>query len=95
MLLLAVGVVWFLYHKKGDDENNKVLKEAALDYFDKYVSVYSASSAYKITLKDLKKAETSYDLKMFEKCDDENTYVIITINNANGKVIDTEIRKKC
>lgn len=96
ILIIVIGIgVYFFISSKGDTSSDKALKDAALDYFDKYVSVYSASSAYNITLKDLKEAEEDYNLKDYEGCNEEKTYVIVTINNTNGKVIKTEIKKNC
>ena len=94
LLVLACGVGYYMYeNSKQGESDDRVLVEAALDYFDKYVSVYSGSSAYTITLKDLK--EKNYQLDKFTGCDENKTYITITIDTANGKVIETEIEKKC
>ena len=95
VFIIVIGIIFYFLNYKKTDESDKTLKKAALDYFDKYVSVYSGSFNYKITLKDLKESQNGYNLENYEKCNDENTYVIITINNINGKVEKTEIQKKC
>ena len=94
IVLIGIGGYYFITIRD-DGTKDKVLKDAALDYFDKYVSVYSGSSAYKVTLKDLNEAEEDYNLKDYEGCNEDKTYVIVTIDSVNGKVIKTEIRKKC
>ena len=85
-----------------DNNNQKVMRGAlkvpALDYFDKYVSVNSTSTSYKVTLKMLKEANQSgekYKLKPLSKCDEEKTYATITIDFSTGKVTHTDLKLNC
>ena len=94
VVLIGIGVYYFMT-TRDDGTNDKVLKTEAIDYFDKYVSVYSGTSAYNVTLKDLKESDEDYDLKDYEGCNEEKTYVIVSIDSTNGKVIKTEIKKNC
>ncbi len=93
IVLLAGSIYFFLNIGKEDNKSDKVLKEAALDYFDKYVSVYSGARAYDITLQKL--IAKDYKLEEFKNCNKEKTYVRLIIDQTNGKVIKAEIVKRC
>lgn len=94
--VLAFGI--YMWNKSNNEKLKESLKEPALDYFDKYMSVGTGTSAYAITLDDLKNANKNgenYNLKGFEKCDGQKTQAIISINYSNGEVDKVEIKLSC
>ena len=99
LLVLLVGALWF-YKVRSDSNTNlkNIMKESALDYYDKYVSANTGASAYEVSLADLKAAnEIGEDYKLDELmgCNGEKTKAIIKIDYSNGKVKDTEIKLDC
>ena len=93
VVLVVCGVGYFLFQKgNGDSLSDQAFKDAALKYFDEEVSVYSGTLAYNITLKQLK--EAGYDLKGYDRCDENKTYAVVSID-VSGKVTSTKIEKKC
>lgn len=102
IILILIASLGFCVYR-WNDSNNESLKEAmeepALDYFDKYMSVGTGASAYTVTLKELKEANSNngedYKLDIFDKCDDEKTQATIKINYANGKVDNIEVKLNC
>lgn len=101
ILLVLIALVCLGIYKWNDTNNEslkKAFREPALDYFDKYMSVGTGASAYTVTLKELKDANKNsenYDLKAFNKCDDEKTQAIIHIDYVTGEASDVEIKLSC
>lgn len=99
VILIVLGVLAFLIIDNNNQKNmKKALKAPMLDYFDKYVSVNSTATSYKVTLKMLKEANKNgekYNLKSLSKCDEDKTYATITIDFSTGKVMHTEYKLNC
>jgi len=100
VLVLIVVICFGIYSwMKGNEEKlENAIKDPALDYFDKYMSVSTGAAAYKVNLEMLKQANENgenYYLDALKKCDDKKTEVIINIDYSNGKVTGTEIKLSC
>ena len=101
ILLLVVClffVIWFWINKSNTEKLEKLMEKPVLDYFEKYVSVNSGSSAYKVTLGMLKEANQEgekYNLAKLTNCSNEKTYGIVSIDFATGKITDTKIKINC
>ena len=91
----GIGTVYYFNEKKENDELSSKISEAAISYFDKYVSVNDSKSMYKITLKMLKDTDENYDLAGFDGCDEEKTSATVFVNYKNGKAKKTEVLLNC
>ena len=92
---LVGGYLWYQNHNESLEETMAVTLE---DYFDKYMSVNTGASAYKVTLKMLKEANKNgenYELDNLADCDEDKTVATVNIDYATGEVTETTIKLEC
>ena len=78
LVVLVGGIIGFLIvDNQKNQKIDKAMKKAALDYFDKYVSVTSSSLGNRITLEELKKAPEDYNLKDLEGCNKKKHMLLL------------------
>lgn len=97
-IIVVVGALgyYFINNKANDNtELSNKIKVASADYFEKYISVNSATSIYKITLDTLENSAEEYDLSGLENCDREKTYANVTVNFKNGEAKEIEVKLSC
>lgn len=92
---LVAGYFWYQSHNKSLEGT---MTETAEDYFDKYMSVNTGASAYKVTLKMLKDANKNgenYELDNLADCDENKTVATVNIDYATGEVTETTVKLEC
>ncbi len=98
VVVLALAGGYIFMNKQNDTNLEKDLKGPVSDYFDKYMSVYSGTSAYKVTLQMLKDANDegeTYNLKPFAKCNYDKTYATVQVDFATGGIKNIEYKFDC
>lgn len=95
IILLLIGGYFVFVHLNGSKDLEEKIKNASIDYFEKYVSTNETMSAYKVTLKELASSGENYDLNGLNKCDQENTFAEITIDYKTGSPKKVEVELKC
>lgn len=99
IILVGAGLFLKIYIDNQNQKLENTMTKYAADYYDKYTPSRSNSSAYKITLADLKRANQergeNYDLTQFDKCDENKTYATISIDYLDGKITETVIKLDC
>jgi len=91
VMIALLGFGFYKWNEANNETLKEAMKEPAIDYFDKYMSVGTGASAYTVTLKNLKEANSNngenYKLDVFDKCDDSKTEAIININRMTNIAI--------
>ena len=98
IILIVVGVGAYYFTNNQNNALKNQMKVAGEDYFEKYISTIETTSAYDITLKDLREANKkgeNYKLDLLEKCNEDKTKTTITINMTDGKITITEVKLDC
>lgn len=98
VLLIISSVVAYLFINSKTIELEKQMKQASEDYFKKYIRTIETTSAYDVTLKDLKQANKNgenYELKHLEKCNAIKTKTTITIDMLDGKISNIKVKLDC
>ena len=98
VLICIGGLGFYFYQSTQNQEKEKQMKEASEDYFNKYTRTIESSSAYVITLKELKQANENgenYKLDQLEKCDENKTKATVNIDLSDGTISKTEVKLNC
>lgn len=94
LVVIGLGGLYILYSSEMKSME-KVMNESARDYYTNYMSSNTGSSAYKVTLEDLKNAEGDYNLTKLNSCNAKTTVATVNINYSNGKVTSVASKLDC
>lgn len=96
--LVGVAVALYFWYQNHTKSLEEAIVVPAEDYFDKYMSVNTGASAYKVSLKMLKEANANgetYELEALDKCDEDKTVATVNIDYATGEVTETTVKLEC
>ena len=101
VIIVIVAIIGFVVYGKTEQNlqaEEKRMRVAAKDYFNKYMSSNESTQVYEVTLDMLEEANKNgedYNLQGLENCDKTKTVAKITINYQNGKPKKAEVTLEC